>query len=404
MRKHFLLLFILMNVIVVLAGASASAAVKIASVPQPSSTDKLRVFAVVLTHDSMTPKGSTHWPVSREEMSNKTLQVIGNIFKTQGIYEVISQKEIQSAIGSQSIAAWEWIAGNFELVKKVGRALHADYVFVVERSFRIHLQFDMNLINLRTGKRFTVSNYVPDFLIRRLGAGDQRRYAGAEAIKLSYRCLFKEAKKDLLQTALIKGKIPQAASPKTTDAPVEDQWQLKDFSTSPADSPSGRTEMTDSQKADKQIFFEKELQKRMEAKENSSGSPRLVVYDFESADRLKVAGLILTEALREALRDSGGFILVNRENILKIMDEYKLQQSGLVDDNSAMKMGKWLAASEAVTGKLDVLGSRSVLQAKRIDIKTLNTLSLASLNCPVGREDELLDQIPQLSHKLITLK
>ncbi|HLZ17990.1 MAG TPA: hypothetical protein VKO67_00180, partial [Smithellaceae bacterium] len=377
------------------------AAVKIASVPQPSSTDKLRVFAVVLTHDSMTSKGSTHWPVSHEEMSNKTLQVIGNIFKTQGIYEVISQKEIQSAIGTQSIAAWEWIAGNFELVKKVGRALHADYVFVVERSFRIHLQFDMNLINMRTGKRFTVSNYVPDFLIRRLGAGDQRKYAGAEAIKLSYRCLFKDAKKDLLQTALIKGKIPHAASPKTTDSPVKDQGQLKDVSTSPADSPSG---MTDSQKTDKQIFFEKELQKRMEAKENSSGSPRLVVYDFESADRLKVAGLILTEALREALHDAGGFVLVNRENILKIMDEYQLQQSGLVDDNSAIKMGKWLAASEAVTGKLDVLGSRSVLQAKRIDIKTLNTLSLASLNCPVGREDELLDQMPLLSQKLITLK
>jgi len=404
MRRHFFHLSVLIVLIVFLAGTSATADVKITSVPRPSSTDKLRVFAIALTHDSITPKGSTYWPVSHEEMSEKTLQVIGNIFKARGIYEVIPQQEIQSAVGTQSIAAWEWIAHNFELVKKVGRALHADYVFVVERSFRIHLQFDMNLINLKTGKQFTVSNYVPDYLIRRHGTGDQQKSVGAEAIMLSYRCLFKDARKDLLQTALIKGKIPAAGLQKMKDAPVKDREQIKNVSSSPVESPSSKAEMTESQKTGTQIFFEKELQKKLEAKDDSSGNPRLVVYDFESAERLKVAGLILTEALREELYNAGGFILINRENILKIMDEYKLQQSGLVDDGAAVKMGKWLAASEAVTGNLAVLGSRSVLQVKRIDIKTLNTLSLASLKCSAGREDELLDRIPQLAQKLIALK
>ena len=54
-----------------------------------------------------------------------------------------------------------------------------------------------------------------------------------------------------------------------------------------------------------------------------------------------------------------------------------------------------------MTGILSPLGTTSVLQAKRIDIKKMNTISLGSLKCEAGKEDELLNNMPLLARKLI---
>ena len=125
-----------------------------------------------------------------------------------------------------------------------------------------------------------------------------------------------------------------------------------------------------------------------------------MVFDFDAAENLKVVGLILTESLREALLDRGGLVLVNRENILKILDEYKLRSSGLVDEAQAVKLGKWLTADDAILGNLAVLGNTSILQVKRVNIETLGTVSMGSLRCETGREDELLNRMTDLARKL----
>jgi hypothetical protein len=127
------------------------------------------------------------------------------------------------------------------------------------------------------------------------------------------------------------------------------------------------------------------------------------VYDFDATERLNVVSLILTEALREELFILGQFMLVNRENMLHVMHELKLQQSGMVDEKQVIQLGKWLAANEAVTGKLAVLGNFYILQAKRTNIQTMGTLALGSLRCAAGHEDELLSGMPDLARKLVGL-
>jgi hypothetical protein len=74
-----------------------------------------------------------------------------------------------------------------------------------------------------------------------------------------------------------------------------------------------------------------------------------------------------------------------------------------VDEKQIVQLGKWLSANEAVTGRLAVLGTAYVLQAKRTDIKTLGTLGLGSLKCAAGQEDELLSGMPELARKLVGL-
>jgi len=161
----------------------------------------------------------------------------------------------------------------------------------------------------------------------------------------------------------------------------------------PSDLPSG----------DKRRDFEKKLEKDLQSESPLTDKTKLVVHDFDTIERLKVVSLILTEALREELFILGRFRLVNREDMMQMLQEQKIQQSGLVDEKQVVQLGKWLAANESVTGRLSVLGNTYLLQAKRTDIQTLGTLGLGSLRCVAGHEDELLSGMPDLARKLVGL-
>ena len=50
------------------------------------------------------------------------------------------------------------------------------------------------------------------------------------------------------------------------------------------------------------------------------------------------------------------YVLVNRENLQKVLEEMALQQTGLIDDRQAVKTGKGLAANQVVTGRLGLPG------------------------------------------------
>jgi len=127
---------------------------------------------------------------------------------------------------------------------------------------------------------------------------------------------------------------------------------------------------------------------------------RLVVYDLEAMDNLRPTALILSESLGEELFKFRRFSLVNRENLLQLMDELKFQQSGLVDEKQAVQLGKGMAANQVVTGRLGSLGASYILQAKRIDVQSLGTKALGSMKCKQGEEELLLEQMPALAKKL----
>ena len=397
-----------------LCGA-ASAAVRISPLPPPPPTAKLRVFVVAVTTEFKSAKGPVFWPVSPEEFDRKQKQAIDERLKQQGIYEVVGESDIRAVLGTQKPAGWEWLADDCRLVREAGRALHADYALVSERSFTIHLQFDTRLMNLHSGKEFVAEGYVPSTMLRAMNK-EKKTLAGAEAIKIQFRQIFQEAKGDLMRTAIRKGKIAAKGSQqveKTVPPPPEEKAAAgseplekgpQAAQASKDKAPASSLPKTPGALAagDQQRVFEKELEQALNPKSPKKSGPRLIVYDFDAAEPMKVAGLILTEALREELCHFGDYVLIQRENMAKILEEYKLQRSGLVDEKQAVRVGKWLAANEAVTGNLAVLGNISLLQAKRMDIETLGTLAAGSIKCPAGREDELLDRMPELAAKLIS--
>jgi hypothetical protein len=149
--------------------------------------------------------------------------------------------------------------------------------------------------------------------------------------------------------------------------------------------------------ADLETFPEKTAGK--EARGNMR--TQIAVYDFDSSEQLKVVALILADAIREELLRYGNITLVNREDIKRVLEELSLGQVGLVDAKEAIEAGKALAAEQMLVGRLSVLGDKTVLQVKRIDSTTQRTLALGSIKCKFGNEEEFLDDMPELTKKLM---
>lgn len=146
--------------------------------------------------------------------------------------------------------------------------------------------------------------------------------------------------------------------------------------------------------------FQVDLEKALQTETRVEGRRQLAVYDLESGAQYKIVTLILSEALREEIMKLDLFRLVNRENIVKVLEEMALQQTGLADEKEAVKAGKGLAVQQIVLGRYGTLGKISVLQAKRVDVETQGALGIGSLKCDVGREDELLRHMAELAKEI----
>jgi len=419
---------------------TSCAEVRLNKIPAPPASPRLRVFIQPIT--STPPPGTfpsrgSFW-TPHEEFANRQFNLVGKFLTETGIFELTTRKELESIIGKREITGWEWGRKDWDLARKVGHALHADYALITERVIGIGFNFfDTVLINLETGKKFKVFFRFPQDRTQRLDWQNINLVA--------YREIFRDAKNDLLATALRKSgvsphpRISQEPKPDIRPAPVSPPMVSKppEPAKPPEPKPEVKAEIARPPVA-KPLLPPKEPESRREVKREvppspiakppakletpkppvaregkevdfeeslglmtaTTGQTRLAVYDFAANEPFKVAALILAESLREEVFRLGQFILVNRENIVQVMNEMGLQQSGLVDEKQAVQVGKGLAVSQIILGQFGALGKTALLQVKRIDVETQNTLAIGSLKCTVGREEELLAGLTELVKKL----
>lgn len=428
-------------VIVSILCVNACASVHLNAIPSPLPSAKLRVFVLAIT-ESVPPRKI--WVTSEQEYARNMARITAVFLKETGVYEVVPGKEVRAVLGNQTFTDWQWLKNDLALVKQVSKALHADYAIIAIRGYGVHFEFKMLLVNPDTGMKYKAGGTVFRVVSAEWILNEYRKM-----VRTCYRQVFHEAKSDLLATAVRKGrlmpieqikkpeeikvsskppakeeKLALAKEPLKPKTPAEVSVPQANVFAKPPESPIKKTipdikKDTDAPKvitkvsppppdrlpvADKRLDFEKKLEEELQNGTSRKDKDRLVVYDFDAIEHLNVVALILTEALREELLILGRFALVNRENMMQVVQELKLQQSGLVEEKQVVELGKWLAANEAVTGRLAVLGNTYVLQAKRTDIKTLGTLGLGSLKCAAGHEDELLSGMPGLARRLVESK
>lgn len=413
---------------------AACSEIHLATIPPTPPTAKVRVYVEAVSTKQST-KGK--WGTSLEDFADKQSRSIERILRQSGIYEVVSDDEVEAVLGEQQPTRWELERDHWALARRIAGALHADYTLIVERGIGSsgpqNRFLEIVLINAVTGKRFGVS-----FLSYSRAPGEGAWPRGTP--QALYRELFKDAKGDLLNTAIRKSllltPVPPVATPTILLGNDTEKAAIK-----PA--PAGTTqekaralkEQADREQAERERTLalkkktERERAEQEKARALKTAPPsvtetgsriinfddmdsglfetgptgkgeRLVVYDLEAAENLRPTALILSESLREELFKFGRFTLVNRENLLQLLGEMKFQQSGLVDEKQAVQLGKGMAANQVITGRFGPLGASYVLQAKRIDVQSFGTRALGSLKCRQGEEEQLLDQLPDLAKKL----
>lgn len=70
-------------------------------------------------------------------------------------------------------------------------------------------------------------------------------------------------------------------------------------------------------------------------------------------------GSAATDVLLTELAKTGKFILVEREKLQKVMEEQQLQQSGAIDPNTAVKVGRLLGLNAIITGSVTQFGTKT---------------------------------------------
>lgn len=382
---------------------AACAKIQINTIPEPPPTTKLRVYVLALT-------GHGNWLTPHKEFVAGTTRIVGQHLKETGIYEVVSKEDVRAVLGSQNLAHWQIASGDWSTARKIGKALHADYVMIIERNIGGatgggDFTVDNVLINTKTGKK-----YGSWYVLSRVTARDRDKTA--QLVRATHQNIFRSAKEDMLATAIKKGKrasltaprqpvLPPAIARKPIPEPVRKKAeQPEPMAIQEPTASAPMQHPTAEQPAKPSWMKEVKMEEALTQRTGPAKGTKLVVYDLESPENYRPAALILTEALREELFILKKFVLVNRENLQKVLEEMALQQTGLIDEKQAIKTGKGLAANQVVTGKLGLLGKTFVLQAKRIDVETFATLGLTSAKFQQGEEDEVLSKIPDLARKL----
>jgi len=353
---------------------NACTTIQFRAIDPPPPASKLRVAIVNITGDG----GKYGYSVPHKKWSDNMFKRVSEYLRDTGIYEVVPQKDVNYAVGTLELNVDEywWLKNDRALLKQYGKALYADYVMIFKRDgSRSHTYYyDMTFINLENGKSYSVSDHFINVGSYELN----EEFCYSTMYPRMYAKLFSEIKGDLLATAMRKGRLMPADE---TKKPVEDE--------------TGKALALPSSAL---------AIKKLPDKTPATDKTRLIVYDFNADEQLQVVSLILSDALREELFKLGFFSLVNRENLVQVMQELNLRQSGLVDEKQVSKIGKWLSANEAVTGRFSQFGNAFILQTKRIDVTTMTTIGFGSLKCIIGHEEELLAGLPELARKIAGAK
>ena len=156
----------------------------------------------------------------------------------------------------------------------------------------------------------------------------------------------------------------------------------------------------------KTISHKDELQEKMGLLAQEIASPikkriRVAVVEFtDIRGKSSELGMLLAVKLTGELYSTGKFDIVERERtqLDKIMEELRLSLSDLVDESSARRLGKQLAAEAILTGIIVDLGGSVDVNARLIDVET-GTI-LATADAQIAKNQTIKELLPSYRRNL----
>ncbi len=109
------------------------------------------------------------------------------------------------------------------------------------------------------------------------------------------------------------------------------------------------------------------------------GTPTSIAPFAAAGETIVPSAEYFTEQMAHSLSKNKVFKVVERRDMQKIMKELELQQTGIVDDEGAAKVGKMLGAKMIVTGKLYAKPESYELFIKLLRVETAEVLAVNKL-------------------------
>jgi len=252
-----------------------------------------------------------------QNQQNQVRRVERFLEKT-GIYDVVGEQDVRTVLGDQRVERRQLEQNGWMLARQIGKALHANYVMVMERVKQrgavgeSDFLFVNVMINVGTGAVFESRSQLEG-----MTRGDREEQR--ELIRSTYWNIFLSCKKDMLAIAVRKGRSglpPALRETAAAPAPVKPEPSGSQKETRP---PVSATEQMPSPNLPGLGLLEVPMK--------SGGAKKLVVYDRDASDQYRTVALILGEALREEVFKLKHFVLVNREDLQKVLEEMALQQT-----------------------------------------------------------------------------
>jgi TolB-like protein len=120
----------------------------------------------------------------------------------------------------------------------------------------------------------------------------------------------------------------------------------------------------------------------------AGGLTTLAVWDFDNASFIENSSVAfmrraLPEMLLSDLAQTGTVRLVERVNLLDALEEQKLSSGGLVEEETRLRLGRIVGASQMVFGSYMALGDQIRVDVRLVDVETSLTLATDSYTTPL---------------------
>ncbi len=97
----------------------------------------------------------------------------------------------------------------------------------------------------------------------------------------------------------------------------------------------------------------------------------ILPFNNNSPDKsLDSTGVTLADLISAQMASEKGFKLVERQRIEEILSEMKLGQTGMIDQNTAIQVGRMLGANVMAFGSFLTLGKKVLLTMRLVKVET----------------------------------
>jgi TolB-like protein len=124
----------------------------------------------------------------------------------------------------------------------------------------------------------------------------------------------------------------------------------------------------------------------LSAKIKAANKKRVAVVDFTDLHmNVTELGRYLAEEMQGALQNeasAAGFVVVDRTHLKSILQEHKLAASGVIDPQTARRLGEFAGVDCLITGSLTPLGDTVRMSVKALDVTTAQVIDMRAVDIP----------------------